>query len=91
MKPVRVTISAILVGPLLLGFFFVPLPVTRVRQPGLVEVQPEYLTPVHVKVPGILQKVLVKEGEFVRRAKSLPSSIIATWKTGTIRPNHRSD
>ncbi len=71
MKPVRVTISAILVGLLLLGFFFVPLPVTRVRQPGLVEVQPEYLTPIHIKVPGILQKVLVKEGEFVRKGKIL--------------------
>jgi len=72
MKSIRVTITATVVALFLLGFFFLPLPLTtRVRQPGLVQIQPEYLVPVHVKVSGKLQKVYVVEGEFVRKDKIL--------------------
>src|SRR5437868_8952244 len=42
MKSARVAITAGLIAVLLLGFFFLPLPVSRVRQPGLVQVQPDY-------------------------------------------------
>jgi putative peptide zinc metalloprotease protein len=71
MKSVRVTITACVIAAFLLGFFFLPLPVSRVRQPGLVQVQPEYLEPVHVKISGILQKVYVVEGEKVTKGKIL--------------------
>ncbi len=71
MKSVRVAITAAVVAAVLLAFFFVPLPVSRVRQIGVVQVQPEYLEPVHVKVGGILQRVFVTEGEFVRKGKIL--------------------
>ncbi len=72
MKPIRVTITATVVGAFLLGFFFLPLPVTRVRQPGLVEIQPSYLEPVYLQIGGgILQKIYVKEGEFVKKDKIL--------------------
>jgi putative peptide zinc metalloprotease protein len=71
MKSVRVTITACAIAAFLLGFFFLPLPVSRVRQPGLVQVQPEYLEPVHVKISGILRKVYVVEGEKVTKGKIL--------------------
>src|SRR5207253_9310963 len=59
MKPVRVTVTAAVVAAVLLGFFFVPLPVSRVRQSGVVEVQPEFITKVFVAEPGTLDKVHV--------------------------------
>ncbi len=71
MKSVRVSTSATVVALFLFGFFFVPLPVTRIRHAGLVQVQPEELVQVHVKVTGILQKVHVQEGEYVTAGKTL--------------------
>ena len=41
----------------LLGFFFVPLPVSRVRQVGLVQVHPDYIDKISVEEPGILKKI----------------------------------
>ena len=64
------------VAAFLLGFFFLPLPVTRVRQPGVVQVQPDYLEPVHIKTPGILQRVYVTEGQTVTKGKILADPII---------------
>lgn len=71
MKPMRVTISSVIVALLLLAFFFLPLPVSRIREPGLVQVQPGELVPLHVGVNGILNKVHVSEGEEVPRGKIL--------------------
>src|SRR5438874_699762 len=42
MKSARVAMTAAGIAILLLGFFFLPLPGSRVRQPGLVQVQPDY-------------------------------------------------
>src|SRR5262249_31234660 len=47
MKSTRVTISAACVAVVLLLFFFLPLPVTRIRQSGLVEVQERAMRQVH--------------------------------------------
>lgn len=73
MKPTRVTISALVVALLLVAFFFLPLPVTRIRQTGLVQVQPLEQVPVHVRVPGILQSIPanIREGVFVKRGTTL--------------------
>jgi putative peptide zinc metalloprotease protein len=71
MKSARVTVTASVVVLVLFAFFFLPLPVTRVRQPGLVQVQPEQLEPIHVKIAGILRKMHVAEGESVKKGKIL--------------------
>jgi putative peptide zinc metalloprotease protein len=72
MKAARVAVSASVLAAVLLMFFFLPLPITsRVRQTGLVQVQPEYIVPVHVEVPGILEKILVREGQQVKKGTVL--------------------
>ena len=71
MKPFRVTLSASVVAVLLGFVFFAPLPVTRIRERGFVQVQPTAITQVAVEVPGILQVIHVKEGERVKKGKLL--------------------
>src|SRR5262249_23683101 len=55
MKPVRVTLSGAALAAVVLAFFLVPLPVSRIRQPGLVQIHPDHSSPVHVEVPGLLE------------------------------------
>jgi putative peptide zinc metalloprotease protein len=71
MKPTRVTLSACAVAAVLLAAFLVPLPVTRVRQVGVVQVQEGQGEQVHIKVPGRLEQVTVKEGQYVRKGQTL--------------------
>jgi putative peptide zinc metalloprotease protein len=71
MKPIRVTISASIVVAALIVVFFIPLPVTRIRQHGFVEVQPKAIGKVEVEVPGILTALHVVEGQSVRKGKLL--------------------
>src|SRR5262249_194401 len=65
MKPLRVTVSVGVLAALFLAFLLVPLPVSRVRQTALVEVQPEALDKVFVLVPGILEQLEVRNGQEV--------------------------
>lgn len=72
MKQWRVTVSLCVLGVVVLLFFLLPLPVARVRQTGLIQVQPDYVTRVHVpvpaigeRIPGVLEQVLVEDGELV--------------------------
>ena len=73
MKPIRVTISASVVAVVLLVVFFVPMPVSRIRTPGFVQVQPTEISQVTIEVPGILKTVYGQgragrqEGEHPRR------------------------
>lgn len=71
MKSGRVTATALAGGALILGFFFLPLPVTRVREHGLIQFQPDSQSHVYVTVDGILKAVHVREGQFVTRGKIL--------------------
>jgi putative peptide zinc metalloprotease protein len=71
MKRTRVTITTAVGVALLVGFFFLPLPFGRVRQVGLVQVQPDHLTPVSIEVPGLLKRVNVREGERVQKGTVL--------------------
>jgi putative peptide zinc metalloprotease protein len=71
MKPVRVMISAGVVVGVLLFVFVVPLPVSRVRQQGLVQVQPEALSEVFITVPGRLEELRVRDGEHVEQGAVL--------------------
>jgi putative peptide zinc metalloprotease protein len=72
MKPARVTASAVGVALVLFVFFLVPMPVTRIREVGLVQVQPTNVEQVHVDIlPSTLKKIHVKEGQHVKRGKVL--------------------
>jgi len=71
MKPVRVAVTSSVVSVGLLAFFFLPLPVSRVRQMGLLQVQPDAVEKVPVLLPGEVVKVLVEEGQSVKRGAEL--------------------
>jgi putative peptide zinc metalloprotease protein len=72
MKPLRASISGGILAAVILAFFLVPLPiVSRVRQVGLVQVQPQHIVAVHVQVPGKLEKINVKEGQLVSKGTIL--------------------
>jgi putative peptide zinc metalloprotease protein len=71
MKTARVTATACVIAAVLLVVFFVPLPVTRIREVGLVQVRPDDIAHVPVEVPGTLRKLHVREGEPVRKGKIL--------------------
>lgn len=71
MKTKNVLISGSILCGLLLAFFFLPLPVTRIREPGLVQIHPKHLTPHYVEVPGILEKLHVEEGNSVKKGQLL--------------------
>jgi putative peptide zinc metalloprotease protein len=72
MKQWRVTVSLCVLGVVVLLFFLLPLPVARVRQTGLIQVQPEFITRVFVpvpaigeRIPGVLEQVFVEDGQTV--------------------------
>jgi putative peptide zinc metalloprotease protein len=71
MKSGRIVMCGVVVGMLLLAFFLVPLPVSRIRQVGLVQLQEDAGHPVLVKVPGQLQELNVTDGSKVRKGDVL--------------------
>ncbi len=71
MKSGRVTLTAIGLGTLVVLFFFLPLPVSRVRQVALVQVQPTAAGKMFVYTPGILHELEVRDGEHVKRDQLL--------------------
>jgi putative peptide zinc metalloprotease protein len=71
MKTFNVSISASLVAAILFVIFFIPMPVTRIREHGMVLVQTNEIAPVPIETAGILKVVHVKEGEHVRKGKLL--------------------
>ena len=77
MKALNSTITAIVVGVLVLAFFLVPLPVGRVRQQALVEFDPNHVVEVDVPLwekperPPVLEELLVRDGEQVEKDQIL--------------------
>lgn len=71
MKMFNTTITSIVVAILLLGVFVFPLPVTRIRETGIVQLAPSAMMPVYLKVDGALESIYVKEGQFVRKGAVL--------------------
>ncbi len=72
MKSNRVMITTAVGVALLLGFFLVPLPVSRVRQTGVVQIQPDAIEKVFVPNPGgVLEKLFVRNGEHVDKNQVL--------------------
>jgi putative peptide zinc metalloprotease protein len=67
MKTGRAVVSGLLVAAVLIAFFTVPLPVSRVRQVGLVQLQDDAEHPVLLHEDGRLDKLLVHEGQFVHK------------------------
>ena len=72
MKHARVVATASALAALVLAFFFLPLPVSRVRQTGLVQVQPDAIEVVPVAIlPATPDNVLVVEGQYVKKGAEL--------------------
>src|SRR5262249_27739019 len=61
-------------------FFFLPLPVSRVREMGLVSVDPSYAGPVGLIEPAVLSKLEVTEGQSVKQGQ-----VIATFDSRELR------
>lgn len=73
MKPQRVAITAIVAAIIILAFFFLPLPISRVREKGLIELDPEHSQKVFVPYSkgATLQRVSVEEGDVVDRDQEI--------------------
>jgi len=83
MKAARVYVTFAVVGALLVGFFFLPLPVGRVHETGLVVIDPMYAEPVLLHEPGRLTQLepagypgrVVRAGEMLARFRSEPLEV----------------
>jgi putative peptide zinc metalloprotease protein len=71
MKSGRVTLSAIALGTVVVLFFVLPLPVSRVRETALVQVQPNAVDKLFVYTPGILEELSVRDGQLVKKNQLL--------------------
>ena len=71
MKRNRVIITLCALAVLIVAFFFLPLPVSRISETGLVQVQERQLERVYVSEPGILQALYVADGQFVVKGQDL--------------------
>jgi putative peptide zinc metalloprotease protein len=73
MKRERVTITSVVIFILILLFFLLPLPISRVRDKGMIEVEQSAGERVYLPVPkgATLQEVLVHDGEHVEKGRIL--------------------
>jgi putative peptide zinc metalloprotease protein len=71
MKTGRAVVSGLIVGSVLIAFFVVPLPVSRVRQVGLVQLQDGAEHPVLLREDGRLEELKVQDGQFVHEGEVL--------------------
>jgi putative peptide zinc metalloprotease protein len=71
MKATRVYTTLVVVGGLLVACFLVPLPVSRVRETGLIVIDYNSVEAVALEEPGRLLVTEVKPGELVRKGQVL--------------------
>ncbi|HEX5271687.1 MAG TPA: biotin/lipoyl-binding protein, partial [Gemmataceae bacterium] len=71
MKTGRVVVCAIVVAALVVAFFTIPLPVSRVRQTGLVQLVDSAETPVLLREDGRLDELKVRNGDHVYKGQVL--------------------
>jgi putative peptide zinc metalloprotease protein len=71
MKRARVTITATVAGLVILALLLVPLPVSRVRTSAVVQLQHDAVTRKYVEIPGVLEKLHVKDGQRVEEDQLL--------------------
>ncbi len=87
MKPPRVIASAAVVAVVLVVVFFLPLPISRIRETGLVQIKANYVAQVAVEVPGQLKTLYVKEGMPVAKGQILAeftsNELKSKWVTYT--------
>jgi putative peptide zinc metalloprotease protein len=65
MNPVKVTLTTAAVIGLVLVMFVVPMPVSRVRQVALVQLQSDGMVSIPVEVAGVLERIYVRDGQYV--------------------------
>jgi len=71
MKRKRVVTSGVILSAILIAFFFLPLPVSRVRETGMIQVSEASREYVHVNDTGMLMEVLVHDGQEVKSGTDL--------------------
>lgn len=71
MKRKRVMVTAGIFAAILFAFFTMPLPVTRVRETGLVQISEGHREYVHIQESGILTEVFVYDGLNVNKGADL--------------------
>ncbi len=71
MKTKRVYVTAAVAAAVIAVFVFVPLPISRVREVGLVGVDPGYAGPVGLTEPAYLVSLQVREGQTVQKGQLL--------------------
>jgi putative peptide zinc metalloprotease protein len=71
MKRKRVMVSMGVLAAIVAAFFFLPLPVSRVRDVGMVQVSEGNREAVHIVDTGILTEVVVHDGQYVERGMDL--------------------
>jgi len=67
MKTGRAVASGLVVAVIVVAFFTVPLPVSRVRQTALVQLQDQAETPVLLREDGRLERLHVSDGQLVHK------------------------
>ena len=71
MKAARVYVTFAVLTAVVLGFFLLPLPVSRVHETGLVVIDPGYVEPVLLPEPARLVELNVAPGEYVGANRAL--------------------
>src|SRR5262245_60231524 len=71
MKRKRVVVSGVILSAILIAFFFVPLPVSRVRETGVIQVDEGNREYVHVYDTSMLMEVFVHDGQEVKTGTDL--------------------
>ena len=71
MAPKRVIFSVVAVVSLVGAGLLVPLPLGGIRQTALVQTQPEAYEKVFVPVPGILERLYIRDGQYVAKGDIL--------------------
>jgi putative peptide zinc metalloprotease protein len=71
MKRTRVAMTGAVLAAVALFVCFVPLPLSRVRAPGLVQAHPDATENVYLRRPGILEELRVRDGQTVNRGDLL--------------------
>jgi putative peptide zinc metalloprotease protein len=75
MKRKRVVVSMIVLAGLIFGFFFAPLPVSRIREQGVLQISEKNVERLYLPDSGFLESLEVRDGQFVRKGQ-----VIARFK-----------
>src|SRR5207248_5907419 len=88
MKRLYVSISTTILAIVLLIFFLLPLPISRVRQTGLVQIDPASVRKVTVPEDAVLRAIYVINGQRVAEGQQL--AIFTSRKLESDLANYRS-